>query len=123
MSPHVPIASLLALGVIGASGCSSLRTVSSEQPKTAPVVTAVPVATPVATPSPTAKPVAADAVFEAKVRPILATSCAPCHNPGGKMYDRLPFDDAQTVRSHADGVRKRLKGENLQALEAWLAGS
>jgi hypothetical protein len=39
------------------------------------------------------------------------------------MYDRLPFDDAQTVRSHADGVRKRLKGENLQALEAWLAAN
>ena len=64
------------------------------------------------TPSPT---------FEATVRPILATRCAPCHNPAGKMYDRLPFDRAAVVSAHADGVRRRLKGEDLKALEKWLA--
>jgi hypothetical protein len=59
--------------------------------------------------------------FEATVRPILAVRCAPCHNPGGKMYERLPFDQPGVVSSHADGVRRRLKGEDLQALENWLA--
>jgi cytochrome c553 len=61
------------------------------------------------------------ATFEATVRPILATRCAPCHNPGGKMYGTLPFDQPAVVSSHADGVRRRLKGEELAALEKWLA--
>jgi molybdopterin biosynthesis enzyme len=119
MSPRICAASLVAIVLIGASGCSPHRKVSSAPPNASPVVAS----TPMATPSVPANPVAADVAFEAKVRPILATSCAPCHNPGGKMYERMPFDDATTVRSHADGIRKRLKGDNLQALEAWLAGS
>jgi cytochrome c553 len=61
------------------------------------------------------------ATFEATVRPILATRCAPCHNPGGKMYDTLPFDQPAVVSSHATGIRRRLKGEDLAALEKWLA--
>jgi cytochrome c553 len=113
------VASLVAVGVIGGWTCSPRRKVSSEPLNAAPVAATAPMATP----SVPAKPVVADAAFETKVRPILATSCAPCHNPGGKMYDRMPFDDAKIVRSHADGIRKRLKGDNLQALEAWLAGS
>ena len=59
--------------------------------------------------------------FESTVRPILATRCAPCHNPGGKMYAVLPFDQPGVVSSHASGIRRRLKGEDLEALEKWLA--
>ena len=58
--------------------------------------------------------------FESSIRPVLATRCAPCHEPGGKMYERLPFDDSTTVSSHADGIRGRLKGEDREALERWL---
>lgn len=58
--------------------------------------------------------------FESSIRPVLATRCAPCHEPGGKMYERLPFDDSKTVSSHADGIRGRLKGEDREALERWL---
>jgi hypothetical protein len=64
---------------------------------------------------------AADA-FRTTVRPILATRCAPCHNPGGRMYARLPFDDPQVVSSHSPGVLRRLKGDDRAALEKWLAG-
>lgn len=59
--------------------------------------------------------------FESSIRPVLAARCAPCHEPGGKMYERLPFDDAKTISSNADGIRKRLKGEDREALERWLA--
>ncbi len=69
-----------------------------------------------ATSSPPAAP-----TFEATVRPILASRCAPCHNPGGKKYAELPFDQPDVVSSHAGGIRRRLKGEDLQALEKWLA--
>jgi hypothetical protein len=36
--------------------------------------------------------------FESEVRPILEKRCTPCHFPGGKMYDRLPFDKPGTIR-------------------------
>jgi len=59
--------------------------------------------------------------FEATVRPILATRCAPCHNPGGLMYERLPFDRAEVVAEHAAGVQRRLKDEDRKAFDRWLA--
>jgi hypothetical protein len=77
-------------------------------------------------PAPAAEPVrpsaAAGDPFLATVRPILATRCAPCHNPGGKMYARLPFDDPQVVSSHAPGILRRLNGDDRAAMEKWLAG-
>jgi hypothetical protein len=60
--------------------------------------------------------------FAASVRPVLQAHCAPCHEPGGKMYDRLPFDKGETIASHREGVLKRLKGDDRAAVERWLAG-
>jgi hypothetical protein len=59
--------------------------------------------------------------FASTVRPVLAARCAPCHEPGGKMYASLPFDKAQTISSHRPGVLKRLKGDDRAAVERWLA--
>ena len=59
--------------------------------------------------------------FTATVRPVLAAKCAPCHEPGGKMYGSLPFDKAETISSHREGVLKRLKGDDRAAVEKWLA--
>ena len=59
--------------------------------------------------------------FAATVRPVLATKCAPCHEPGGKMYGSLPFDKGETIASHREGVLKRLKGDDRAAVEKWLA--
>lgn len=58
--------------------------------------------------------------FAKSVRPILAAHCAPCHEPGGKMYDRLPFDRAETIASHRDAVLRRLKGDDRAAVAGWL---
>jgi len=60
--------------------------------------------------------------FRETIRPILSTRCGQCHDPGGKMYARLPFDDPQVVSSHSAGVLRRLKGEDRAAMEKWLAG-
>jgi hypothetical protein len=80
---------------------------------------AVPSPAPIAVPS--ADPVPPVVTFEAAVRPILARRCEPCHNPGGKMYERLPFDDAEVVASHHEGVARRLKDpEEKAAFERWL---
>jgi hypothetical protein len=61
--------------------------------------------------------------FRASVRPILSVKCAPCHEPGGKMYGRLPFDDPATVASHSARMATRLKGDDRKALETWAAAA
>lgn len=60
--------------------------------------------------------------FSTTIRPILATRCAPCHNPGGRMYARLPFDDPKVVSSHSAGVLRRLRDGDRETMEKWLAG-
>jgi hypothetical protein len=47
--------------------------------------------------------------------------CAPCHEPGGKLYAKLPFDDPAVLSSHEPGVKKRLKGDDLKTFERWLS--
>ena len=61
-----------------------------------------------------------DEAFHASVEPLLLTRCSPCHAPGGKMYDKMPFDKADTIRSHAPGTLKRLKGDDRETVRAWL---
>ena len=69
----------------------------------------------------TPAPGSGDDAFASTVRPILRERCAPCHEPGGKMYARLPFDDRDVVAAHRDGVLRRLKGADREAVEKWLA--
>ena len=86
-----------------------------------PVAVAAAVPTPPPAPAPTATPAEAPDLFTSSVRPVLASHCAPCHEPGGKMYDRLPFDDPTVVADHSAGVLRRLKGDDRAAVEQWLA--
>jgi hypothetical protein len=60
--------------------------------------------------------------FRKTIQPILSARCGQCHDPGGRMYDRLPFDDPQVVSSHSAGILRRLKGEDRAAVEKWVAG-
>jgi hypothetical protein len=60
--------------------------------------------------------------FRATIRPILSEHCGACHDPGGKMYARLPFDDPRVVASHSEGVLRRLKGDDREAVQRWIAG-
>ncbi|HEY4490509.1 MAG TPA: hypothetical protein VI958_00865 [Acidobacteriota bacterium] len=58
--------------------------------------------------------------FQQTVKPMLARNCAPCHVPGGKMYDRLPFDQAEVVLQKKDSILRRLKSADDQtALQKW----
>jgi hypothetical protein len=67
-------------------------------------------------PAPTVDP------FRAEVAPVLARRCAPCHNPGGRMYASMPFDQAATVTAHSEGILKRIKDPaEHAAIESWLA--
>ena len=60
--------------------------------------------------------------FRRAVYPILSARCGECHDPGGRMYARLPFDDPKTITSHSAGVLRRLKGDDRAAVEKWLTG-
>ena len=94
---------------------------ASPRPTIAPASVS-PTAVP-ASPTPAAvePAVSSRAQFDQRVEPILVGSCMPCHFPGGKMYDRLPFDDPAVVASHSAGVLRRIKEpEPRAALEAWL---
>ena len=86
-----------------------------------PTAAAAPTALPSPSPSPQPASTAVPDLFAGAVRPILKTHCAPCHEPGGRLYDRLPFDNARVVSSHSPGILRRLKGEDRAAFEQWLA--
>ena len=61
-------------------------------------------------------PAAAPAVdFKAQIQPILAR-CQPCHFPGGKMYERLPFDRPETVIKLGTKLFTRIKDEKQREL-------
>ncbi len=90
---------------------------SQRKAPSSPTATAVPTAVPPPTLAPTEVP----DLFLTTVRPVLKSHCAPCHEPGGKMYERLPFDNPRVLASHSEGALRRLKGEDREAFERWLA--
>jgi hypothetical protein len=49
--------------------------------------------------------------FSNQVHPIMVKNCSPCHFPGGKMYERMPFDQDTTILNHEAGILKRIKKE------------
>jgi hypothetical protein len=63
---------------------------------------------------PASAPAAAD--FAHDVRPILEKRCQPCHFAGGKMYERLPFDRAETIQRLGERLFTRIKAEDEQAV-------
>jgi hypothetical protein len=114
---------LLVVLVAGApGGCAGHRAATAPAPS-ASSPAPVPAPPPAASPVPEAVPAAATPdAFRAEIAPLLAKRCAPCHNPGGKMYDRLPFDDPATVAGHPEGILKRIKDPAEHALiERWIA--
>ena len=60
--------------------------------------------------------------FATQVRPILEKRCQPCHFAGGKMYEKMPFDRPQTIRTLGEKMFTRIKDPQEQAiLRAFLA--
>ena len=54
--------------------------------------------------------------FQSQVLPLMVKRCSPCHFPGGKMYDRLPFDSPQTLRELGTRLFTRIERQDEQAL-------
>jgi hypothetical protein len=47
-------------------------------------------------------------------KPIFQSRCQPCHFQGGKVYDKLPFDKAETIMKLGTKLFTRIKDEKEQ---------
>jgi hypothetical protein len=60
--------------------------------------------------------------YKAEIQPIFEAKCQPCHFPGGKVYEHLPFDRPETIRRLGEKVFTRIKDEPTRAkIRAFLA--
>lgn len=50
--------------------------------------------------------------FEKDIQPILQSHCMPCHFKGGKMYERMPFDQSKTLVDFQTGILRRIKDDS-----------
>ncbi len=54
--------------------------------------------------------------FETEIKPIFQSRCQPCHFPGGKVYDKMPFDKAETITRLGEKLFTRIKDKDEQRL-------
>jgi hypothetical protein len=52
--------------------------------------------------------------FDKTIKPILQARCQPCHFPGGKMHDELPFDKPETITRLGSKLFGRIKDKKEQ---------
>lgn len=60
--------------------------------------------------------VSAKVDFPKQIKPILEARCQPCHFSGGKVYQRLPFDRPETIKTLGTKLFTRIKDENERRL-------
>jgi hypothetical protein len=63
-----------------------------------------------------ASPTNAKVDFDSQIAPLLKSKCMPCHFSGGKVYDKLPFDRAQTIKTLGTKLFTRIHDENERKL-------
>ena len=54
--------------------------------------------------------------FATQIRPIFDAGCQPCHFSGGTMYQQLPFDRPETIRTLGTKLFTRIKDEEKRRL-------
>jgi hypothetical protein len=59
--------------------------------------------------------------FTDRIAPLLREKCSPCHYEGGKVFDRYPFDQYDTVRKLGKRLNTRLKGQDAELVTRWIA--
>src|SRR3984893_16882131 len=99
---------ILALATVwGTSGCGS-TTSRTNSPLLASVR--------ISQPSNSSSTAPARIDFATQVRPIFQSRCQPCHFSGGTMYQRLPFDRQETIKSLGTKLFTRIKDEKERSL-------
>jgi hypothetical protein len=54
--------------------------------------------------------------FSTEIKPIFVRRCQPCHFNGGVMYERLPFDRPETIKTLGTKLFSRIRNETEQDL-------
>ena len=54
--------------------------------------------------------------FQTQIRPVLQARCQPCHFSGGQVYQRMPFDRPETIKTLGTKLFTRIKDENERRL-------
>ncbi len=54
--------------------------------------------------------------FATQIKPIFEARCQPCHFNGGTMYQRLPFDRPETIKTLGSKLFSRIKDDNQRSL-------
>ena len=54
--------------------------------------------------------------FASQIEPLLKSKCQPCHFSGGKVYDKLPFDRPETIKTLGTKLFTRIHDENERKL-------
>jgi len=54
--------------------------------------------------------------FDNEIKPIFQARCQPCHFSGGQVYDKMPFDKAETITRLGTKLFTRIKDEKEQRL-------
>ncbi len=54
--------------------------------------------------------------FDSDIKPIFQARCQPCHFQGGKVYEKLPFDKAETITKLGTKLFTRINDEKEQRL-------
>jgi uncharacterized membrane protein len=60
--------------------------------------------------------VSAKVDFPRQIKPMLEARCRPCHFSGGKVYQRMPFDRPETIKTLGTKLFTRIKDENERRL-------
>jgi len=55
--------------------------------------------------------VSAKVDFPTQIKPMLEARCQPCHFSGGKVYQRMPFDRPETIKTLGTKLFTRIKDE------------
>ena len=54
--------------------------------------------------------------FDTQIKPIFEARCQHCHFQGGQVYDKMPFDKAETITRLGTKLFTRIKDEKEQKL-------
>src|SRR5262245_14026108 len=65
-------------------------------------------------PATSAQTVADRPTYASDVRPILQSSCQPCHFQGGQTYEEWRFDKPETISTLGTKLFTRMKDEDQQ---------
>lgn len=87
-----------------------------------PELAGIPEAMPQSTVAPAHSAPARAVDFQSQVKPLLEARCSPCHFSGGRMYEKLPFDQPATIHHLGEQLFTRIEAAEEQALlRAFLA--